>query len=104
MSLINENACTSDNAFIQENYKYDIFLQVMLTAVNGVTLIQPKDDPSIGAIIDESADNSIIRRNNTPIANLYMKFEHVDEPCSMNGFQATKITNPFQKRVVEEFQ
>jgi hypothetical protein len=35
---------------------------------------------------------------------MYFKFEHLDEPCSMNGFQPTKITNPYQKRVVDELQ
>ena len=38
MNLANEKAIVSDNNFIREAYKYNYFLQVVLTAVNGVTL------------------------------------------------------------------
>jgi len=38
MSLVNEKAIVSENNFVKEAYKYNYFLQVVLTAVNGVTL------------------------------------------------------------------
>jgi hypothetical protein len=38
LPLINETACLSEERFIQENYKYDMFLQVMLSSINGITL------------------------------------------------------------------
>ena len=38
MNLVNEKAITSDNAFIREAYKFNLFLQIVLTSVNGVTL------------------------------------------------------------------
>ncbi len=38
MNLANEKAIVSDNNFIREAYKYNYFLQIVLTAVNGVTL------------------------------------------------------------------
>ena len=38
MNLVNEKAIVSENAFIREAYRFNLFLQVVLTAVNGVTL------------------------------------------------------------------
>jgi hypothetical protein len=38
MQLVNEKAVVSEIAFIRENYKMNIFLQVVLSAVNGITL------------------------------------------------------------------
>ena len=38
MSLVNEKAIVSENSFIKDAYKYNYFLQIVLTAVNGVTL------------------------------------------------------------------
>ena len=40
MNLVNEKAIVSENAFIREAYKFDLFLQIVLTAVNGVTLMK----------------------------------------------------------------
>jgi hypothetical protein len=74
--------------------------------VNGITLRQSaaeEKSPS-GAIIDESAENEIIKRNEVPIANVFFKFCHTDEPCAMTGFQPTKLTNHYQQIVVEEFK
>ena len=68
MNLVNEKAVTSEDSFIRDKYKFDIFLQVVLTTVNGVTLGQ-------GAQISDK-DNSIIKRNDVPIANIYFKFQH----------------------------
>ena len=79
-------------------------MQVILTAVNGITLGKPKTGEEIGAVIDENDQNKLVKRNDQQIANLYFKFEHCDQPCAMNGFQATKITNHYQKLVVEELK
>ena len=38
MNLVNEKAVVSENSFIRESYKYNLFLQIVLTTVNGVTL------------------------------------------------------------------
>ena len=38
MNLVNEKAIVSENNFVKEAYKYNYFLQIVLTAVNGVTL------------------------------------------------------------------
>ena len=38
MNLVNEKAILSANSFIRECYKFNLFLQIVLTAVNGVTL------------------------------------------------------------------
>ena len=38
LRLINEAAMEIDNNFIKKAYKYDYFIQIDLTAVNGLTL------------------------------------------------------------------
>ena len=38
MNLVNEKAIVSDNNFVKDAYKFNYFLQIVLTAVNGVTL------------------------------------------------------------------
>lgn len=38
MQLVNEKAVGSDIAFVRNNYKMNVFVQVVLTAVNGITL------------------------------------------------------------------
>ena len=44
----------------------------------------------VGALIDNSNnDGSIMKRNTLPIANLYFKFIHKNQPDSSNGNQAT---------------
>lgn len=56
LPLVNEKAILSENSFIQEEYKYDLFIQIILTAVNGVTYAQKnfEDNKIVGALIDNS--------------------------------------------------
>ena len=98
MPLINEKAAMSESQFVQKNYKHDMFLQIVLTAVNGITLKQTKDS-SLGALLQGSG-NSIVTRSKTPIANLYFKCVHYDLPHSSNGFQYTQLTNHYQQIIV----
>jgi hypothetical protein len=61
MPLINETACLSTNKFIKENYKDDIFIQILLGSVNGISLRQGnRKDGELGAVIDEEDGNKII--------------------------------------------
>ena len=79
MKLVNEKAIESDNSFVQENYKFNFFIQIVLTAVSGVTLKQDKSNPQgmpNGAILGK--DCAIIQRSTCPIANVYYKFSHYD--------------------------
>lgn len=50
-----------------------------MTSVNGLTLKKDEDHPNgkSGAILDHNS--SIIKRNEIPIANLYLKFAHFDK-------------------------
>ena len=60
MNLVNEKAIVSENAFIREAYKYNLFLQVVLTAVNGVTLeSQHKYNKEEDDDEDEKKDDSV---------------------------------------------
>lgn len=79
MKLINEKAIMSENKFIKDEYRFDQFLQIVLTSVNGLTLKKDDSHPNgkSGAILDQNA--SIIKRNELPIANLYLKFSHFDK-------------------------
>jgi hypothetical protein len=74
MNLVNEKAILSSKSFIRECYKFNLFLQIVLTTVNGVTLkaTQNKSGATLG---DNSA---ILQRNEIPIANIYFKFCHKD--------------------------
>lgn len=55
----------------------------------------------MGAVISEG-ENRIVQRNKMPIANIFFKFAHTDQPCALNGNQLTKITNHYQELVVTE--
>ena len=46
MNLVNEKAIVSDNAFIRDAYKFNLFIQIILTAVNGVTFCQMSNNQS----------------------------------------------------------
>ena len=76
MNLVNEKAIVSENAFIREAYRFNLFLQVVLTAVNGVTLKSTgkggQNVESVGAQIDEENGSAILKRNTLPIANIYI--------------------------------
>ena len=71
MNLVNEKAVLSTNSFVRDSYKFNIFLQIVLTTVNGVTLKATKSvkDKLDGALLDETS--AIIHRNEIPIANIY---------------------------------
>jgi hypothetical protein len=85
MNLVNEKAILSDNAFIREAYKFDLFLQIVLTSVNGVTLMsndkyhKNEDTNKHGAVIGTSDEAAIEKRNELPIANIYFKFAHKEK-------------------------
>lgn len=78
MKMANDRAVVSENNFIRKAYQYDLFLQVVLTTVNGVTLMDNHDTTTNlgGAAIDESKGSAILKRNETPIANMFFKFCH----------------------------
>ena len=83
MNLVNEKAIVSENNFVKEAYKYNYFLQIVLTAVNGVTLkrqmqMGQKSDHTSGAIL-EGPDSAIVMRNDVPIANIYLNLSHYDK-------------------------
>jgi len=61
-----------DNNFIKKAYKYDFFLQIDLTAVNGLTLHVPP-------ILDQTPSSP--QRNTVIIANLFIK---VSACCKSN--------------------
>ena len=104
LPLINEKAVISENAFIAEAYKFDWFLQIVLTTVNGVTLRQNFETSKeiTGALIDDTNDGAIIQRNTVPVANIYFRFNHKDHADPSNSFHETALTNKYQELVVDE--
>ena len=96
MNLANEKAIVSDNNFIREAYKYNYFLQIVLTAVNGVTLkrnsAKGQDGQSSGAVLS-GPDSAIVQRNDIPIANIYFKISHYDKSDSNSYGEETLLTN-----------
>lgn len=96
MKMANDRAVVSENNFIRKAYQYDLFLQVVLTTVNGVTLIDSNDaNAPGGATIDESKNSAILKRNETPIANMFFKFCHRDTPNRKNGNRERRLTNKY---------
>lgn len=57
MNLVNEKAVLSTNSFVRDSYKFNSFLQIVLTTVNGVTLKATKNykDKIDGALLDENS-------------------------------------------------
>lgn len=67
--LINEAAVLVENAFIKEAYKFEFFIQIDLTVVNGLTLKSVQETKN--KLIREG---SIKQGNNPlPIANVFFK-------------------------------
>ena len=105
LPLINEKAVISENAFISEAYKFDWFLQIVLTTVNGVTLRQHKFDEVTeitGALLDDSNGGAIMQRNTVPVANIYFRFNHYDPGDASNNHKEIALTNKYQEMVVDE--
>ena len=96
MNLANEKAIVSDNNFIREAYKYNYFLQIVLTAVNGVTLKKNSsagfDSQGSGAILS-GPDSTIVQRNDIPIANIYFKISHFDKSDTNSYGEEILLTN-----------
>ena len=104
MNLVNEKAIVSDNAFIRDAYKFNLFIQIILTAVNGVTFCQSssgQESDQQGAIIDEQNKNALIKRNEMPIANIYIKFCHKDKEDGENVSERV-LTNKYEELVLDE--
>jgi len=108
MDLVNEKVITSENTFYKEEFKFNKFLQVVLTAVNGITLEKSKMAAQGADILDQE-DNLIQTRNEIPIANIYFKFHHPDRSKIGMGHKNRKeisedkfLTNKYQDMVVEE--
>ena len=83
MKLVNEKAIVCENSFVKEAYQFNYFLQIVLTAVNGVTLkrnqsMGDSSNSSVGAVLS-GADSAIVQRNDVPIANIYFKISHLDK-------------------------
>ena len=94
MQLVNEHAILSTNNFVKEAYKFNLFFQVVLTTVNGVTLKQSNGNQ--GALINEKKDNEILKRNEIPIANIYFKFCHHDKADeNIEEDHGTQLTNKY---------
>ena len=65
MKLVNEYAVSIPNNYLKNAYKFDYFVQVDLSTVNGLTLRLNKDLPPKSKELK-------------PIANLFLKFHHKD--------------------------
>lgn len=95
MNLVNEKAIVSENNFVKEAYKFNYFLQIVLTAVNGVTLKRNTSGSSsnqTGAILS-GPDSQIVQRNDVPIANIYFKISHFDKSDTSSHGEDTLLTN-----------
>mmetsp|Transcript_1973 Transcript_1973/g.3465 ORF Transcript_1973/g.3465 Transcript_1973/m.3465 type:complete len:227 (-) Transcript_1973:859-1539(-) len=104
MNLVNENAVVSENTFIREAYKFDIFIQVVLTAVNGVTLKADHENQMEGAQLSDSNEAEILRRNSVPIANMYFKMAHkIKGQKHKRSEQESFLPNHYEERVADEF-
>jgi hypothetical protein len=57
---------------------------------------QNHSEDNTGAVIDE--DYSILKRNEIPIAKLYLKFMHIDKNQDENSI----LINEFQDKVLED--
>jgi hypothetical protein len=62
--LVNEAAVMVENNFIKKAYKYDYFIQIDLSAVNGLSLKSHLDG-------DQKITN--LNRKKMPIANIFFR-------------------------------
>mmetsp|Transcript_19199 Transcript_19199/g.13889 ORF Transcript_19199/g.13889 Transcript_19199/m.13889 type:complete len:144 (-) Transcript_19199:585-1016(-) len=83
LKLMNESAVTVENNFIKEAYKFDYFIQIDLSAVNGLTLRPSQTD----GLRKKS-------RTNKAIANIFFRFSHRDTDAMI-------LTNKNQVKIVE---
>ena len=100
LQLINEKAIVSQNDFIRDAYKFDTFLQLGLSSVNGITLLKTMGSDGHGAKIDKQNDSALISRNELPIANIFFKIHHLEKVA--DGQAAKVLTNQYQELILEE--
>lgn len=79
LQLINEKAIVSQNDFIRDAYKFDTFLQVGLSTINGITLLKEPGTDNQGAVIDKKKESALLERNELPIANIFFKIHHLEK-------------------------
>ena len=79
LKFVNELAVTHSNAFIRDTYKFNFYLQIVLSSVNGlsVTHTDKAEDKEKCAVIDEQT-GAIIKRSDIPIANIFFQLQHTD--------------------------
>lgn len=105
MKLVNDKAILSTNSFVRESYQMNVFLQVVLTTINGVTLKATRKDTDKldGALLSENSE--IMIRNEIPIANIYFKFCHMDLSLKQKHFEDENmgfLTNKYQEIVIDD--
>ena len=84
MSLVNEKAVVNEDKYVRETYRNDFFLQIVLTAVNGVTLVEK----------DEHGDKSAKDENQPE--------ENTVDPCVCVEGSEFKVAQSHAVRVHEE--
>ena len=79
LKFVNETAITHTNAFIRDTYKFNFYLQIVLSTVNGLSIIKAAKDSDKDkcAVLDEQT-GAIIKRSEIPIANIFFQLVHTD--------------------------
>lgn len=73
LQIPNEEAIFRDDAYYRKNYTYNYIIQVELSAVNGLSIVNPPKGElkEKGAEVDH--DKGIIQRSNVSIVNIFFK-------------------------------
>lgn len=71
----NAESIDNEDKFIRDNYKYNVIIQIQLSALNGVSCITGAESLE-GSVIDNQ--KNIIKRSNIPIAIVYMQLINED--------------------------
>jgi hypothetical protein len=75
----NQESCDHPERFIRENYKFNIIIQIELSAVNGVSAISlthNEEGNHEAAIITD--EKEIVKRSNISVASIFLQCMHED--------------------------
>lgn len=78
LQIPNEEAIFNEDEFYTKNYTFNYMIQVEVSAINGLSVVNPKHETSgwdpndSGADID-TTDRSIVTRSNISLANIFFK-------------------------------
>ena len=109
LKMPNEDAAGNEETYVRENYKWNFSIQIEVSAVNGLSVLEKKVDQherdTKKKVLQRDEEepcqvlgikNAIQQRSNIPIANVFFRCQHEDDTASKH-----LLINPLQGQVCD---